>query len=83
MLTVATGRNSEDEMRRFLSEVGAENLPLLVDPRQSLASALGVLSLPVTILLDAEGREVARLSGAAEWDSPEVVAALDALAAGG
>ena len=40
--------------------------------------------MPVTIILDREGREVARLQGEAEWDAPEakdmiarILAALD------
>ena len=32
--------------------------------------------LPVTILFDAEGREVLRVAGGYEWDSEEAVAQL-------
>ena len=30
---------------------------------------MGVVGLPVTVLIDREGREVARYLGDAEWDS--------------
>jgi hypothetical protein len=40
------------------------------------------LGMPVTILYDREGREIARLSGGADWDSPEAVALLEAAVAG-
>ena len=43
---------------------------------------MGVLGLPVTVIVDPEGREVARLIGGAEWDSPEALAVLAALRAG-
>lgn len=37
---------------------------------------LGAYGLPITILIDREGREIGRLVGPAEWDAPEVVAIL-------
>ncbi len=79
VVTVAIGPHSDESIRRFLDEVEAPGLPVLLDPRMALSADLGVESLPVTVLLDAEGREVARLSGAAEWDMPEAKAILDAL----
>ena len=41
---------------------------------------MDVPGLPVTVLLDRDGGEVARLLGGAEWDSPEAAAVLDYLA---
>ena len=79
VVTIATGRNARPAMEKFLSEVGAENLPMHTDPRQQLARASGVLGLPVTLLVDAEGREVARLTGEAEWDSASARAIIAAL----
>ncbi|NJM35693.1 MAG: hypothetical protein HC850_14450 [Rhodomicrobium sp.] len=38
--------------------------------------ALAVIGLPLTVLVDREGREVARLAGPAEWDTPEAEAAI-------
>ena len=35
--------------------------------------------LPVTVLIDAEGREVARLTGGADWADENAKAVLDAL----
>ena len=35
--------------------------------------------MPTTVIYDRQGRERARLSGAAEWDSPEARAFIDAL----
>jgi hypothetical protein len=37
--------------------------------------------MPVTIIYDRQGREVARLAGGADWDSPESVALLEAVLA--
>jgi thiol-disulfide isomerase/thioredoxin len=79
--TVATGRNDPVEIDRFLTEVGAGNLPRWRDPGQQLAREMGVLGLPVTVILDREGQEVARLTGDADWSSDSALAILRALAA--
>ena len=43
---------------------------------------MGVLGLPVTVILNPEGQEVARLIGDAEWDSDSAKAIMAALVAG-
>ena len=32
---------------------------------------LGIQGMPATLILDKQGREVARLNGEANWDTPE------------
>ncbi|MFQ6546393.1 TlpA family protein disulfide reductase [Aestuariibius sp. 2305UL40-4] len=82
VVTVATGRNPPEGMARFLNEIGVDNLPLHRDPRQSLARSAGVLGLPVTVLLDRQGREVARLQGDADWSSESAKAIIAAVIEG-
>ncbi len=79
VVTVATGRNTLDGIARFFAEEGIEHLPVLLDPSQSAARSMAVLGLPVTVLIDAEGREVARLTGGADWAGPEAAAVIAAL----
>jgi thiol-disulfide isomerase/thioredoxin len=81
--TIATGRNDPIAMEQFLSEVGAGALPHWRDPRQELARDMGVLGLPVTVILNREGQEVARLTGDADWASESALAILRAIAAEG
>lgn len=78
VLTVATGRNPEAALTRFFAETDIQNLPKYRDPRQGLARNMAVLGLPVTVLIDADGREIARLTGDAEWDSDSAKAILTA-----
>ncbi|MFN4170269.1 MAG: TlpA family protein disulfide reductase [Pseudorhodobacter sp.] len=82
VVTVATGRNAVPAIRRFFEEIGMQNLPALRDPRSELARGMAVLGLPVTVILNPEGQEVARLVGDAEWDSDSALAVLRALSAG-
>lgn len=80
VVTIAVGRNDPAEMERFLLEAGAASLPLWRDASQALARDMGVLGLPVTVILDREGQEVARLTGDADWGTPEALAAVRAVA---
>lgn len=79
VLPVATGRNAVAGIERFYAEAGMVNLPVLRDVKSELSRAMGVLGLPVTVILNPEGQEVARLIGDAEWDSANAQAVLAAL----
>jgi thiol-disulfide isomerase/thioredoxin len=82
VVPVATGRNAVTGIERFFAEEGIVNLPILRDPTSGLARGMGVMGLPVTVILNPEGEEVARLIGDAEWDSASARAILAALVAG-
>ncbi len=82
VVTIATGRNAIPGITRFFDEVGVERLPVLLDPKQELAREMAVLGLPITVILNREGQEIARLRGDAEWDSDSARAIIAALIAG-
>ena len=82
VVTVATGRNPLPAMTRFMNEIEVDNLPLNTDPRQGFARSMGVLGLPVTVLIDANGQEIARMQGDADWYSDSGRAIIAALIAG-
>ena len=83
VVTIATGRNPVPAIDKFFADIGVENLPKHLDPKQALARDMAVLGLPVTVVLNHDAREIARLTGDAYWDSPEAVAILTALVEGG
>ena len=83
VVTIAVGRNARPGMEKFFDEINVDNLPLHIDTPMKLARAMGVLGLPVTILVDHEGQEVARLQGDAEWDSDSAKAIIRAMIAQG
>jgi thiol-disulfide isomerase/thioredoxin len=82
VVPVATGRNAVEGIKRFFEEAGVTSLPIRRDPGSELARAMSVLGLPVTVIINPEGQEVARLIGDAEWDSASAKAVLAALVAG-
>nr|WP_245964113.1 TlpA disulfide reductase family protein [Roseovarius spongiae] len=79
VLTLATGRNPVPAIKAFFDEIGVDNLPMHRDPKQQVAREMGVLGLPITVILDPEGREIARMQGDAEWNSDSAKAMLRAL----
>jgi hypothetical protein len=46
-------------------------------PRWTLEHMLGASAIPVTVLVDASGRVVARFRGARDWDSAESIQLLE------
>jgi thiol-disulfide isomerase/thioredoxin len=81
VLTIATGRNQPAAITRFFKKADITALPVLTDAKQELAREMDVLGLPVTLVLDRQGREVARMVGAAEWYGDSARAIIAALIA--
>lgn len=58
--------------RRFWKENGFSHLALFLDPSFEAFDALAVRGLPLTLIVDAQGRETGRVEGAVEWNAPEI-----------
>lgn len=69
VVAIAAGHNPLPAIKKFLDEAKVTNLPVLIDPHQDLSRKMGVMGMPVTILIDREGNEIARLIGGADWSS--------------
>ncbi len=63
-------------VRQFYVEIGVKHLTMYVDRTMLSATALRAVGLPTTILINATGQELGRLTGPAEWDDPEMVSFL-------
>jgi thiol-disulfide isomerase/thioredoxin len=71
VVAISVDRKGAAASKKFLDETQVERLALYVDATARLSSELRVVGLPATLLLDAQGREVGRLLGGAEWDSED------------
>jgi thiol-disulfide isomerase/thioredoxin len=71
VVAVSVDRKGLDASRKFLEETKVNGLGLYVDASARLTSTFRVIGLPATLLIDAEGRELGRLLGPAEWDSED------------
>jgi len=71
VVALSVDRKGLEASRKFLDETKVERLGLYVDASTRATSELRVVGLPATLLLDAQGREIGRLLGPAEWDSDD------------
>jgi thiol-disulfide isomerase/thioredoxin len=71
VVALAVDRTGLEAARKFLDGINVISLALYADPTTRSGSALRVIGMPTTILIDPEGREIGRLPGPAEWDSED------------
>ena len=79
VVTLASGHNPPPAMKKFFEKIDVDNLPLHRDPKQDVARDMAVFGLPNTVILNADGLEVARLQGEADWSSDSALAIIRAL----
>ncbi len=80
VVALAVDRAGFADLRAFLDELDAGSLALLRDAEGAAARALGAPGLPVTLVIDPQGRQRFRHAGYADWSTPEVTRAIAELA---
>jgi thiol-disulfide isomerase/thioredoxin len=79
VVAVAADPKGPEAAAAFLDKLNLKNLKLYADPKLALTIATGGAPvLPVSILYDADGREIGRLTGEADWTSSEAKALMKA-----
>ena len=73
VVPVDVGREGQAEAQSFLAGHGASNLQTYVDANAAVLRAFGGYGLPMTVLIDPNGNEIARAEGAPAWDKPESI----------
>lgn len=68
-------------VRPFFARHGISDLPILLNQDGSDMQALASDGIPVSVVIDPHGRLVARLDGAANWNTPGTVEILRSLGA--
>ncbi len=74
VLALSSDRGGAGVVERFFQKTGVRDLAVLLDPGAAATRALGARGLPTTLLLDREGRERARVEGAADWAGADAFA---------
>jgi thiol-disulfide isomerase/thioredoxin len=77
VVALSIDRGGASAVQKFYAEIGVRHLAFFIDATGRAGSNLALVGLPGTLLIDPEGREVGRLIGPAEWDSPEMIAFLE------
>ena len=78
VVALSVDRQGVEAARKFLDGIKVENLKLYIDPTARAATTLRAVGMPTTILINAEGREVGRLVGPAEWHSADAKRLIEA-----
>jgi thiol-disulfide isomerase/thioredoxin len=82
VLPLSSDRAGKPVVQSFYEKTGLKNLGIWLDPRGECARAVSARGLPTSLVIDRDGREVARLEGEAEWDAPAMLDALRRLVKG-
>ncbi|WP_158284229.1 TlpA disulfide reductase family protein [Azospirillum sp. TSO22-1] len=67
VVPISLDRKGWPAVQKFYADTGVTNLPAFLDEDRTLTSVLGAQALPTTLILDRQGREVARVVGPLEW----------------
>lgn len=73
VLALSVDHDGPRVVQRFFGDIDLKHLRWYIDPTTRTMDKLKVFGLPATFLIDADGRELGRLLGATQWDSPEMV----------
>ena len=78
VLALSTDRGGPKAPAQFFSREGITHLKVFNDKTGEASIRMKEPGLPLSIVLNEEGQEIARLFGPTEWDSPEMIAQLEA-----
>jgi len=76
LLTISEDRKGPKIVPDFLKTKGLKNLKPYYDPKGLLSRKFGIVGLPSTILINAEGLYMGRIMGTLEWDNDDIKAFL-------
>ena len=82
LLAVSQDEEGREKVEPFARELGL-SFPILLDPKRQVGDRFGVWGYPETFVIDRNGYVVERVIGPREWDSPESLAAIEALIGAG
>jgi thiol-disulfide isomerase/thioredoxin len=76
VLPLSIDHRGRDVVARFYRELGLKSLSIYVDTSANVTYAVNAVGMPTTLLIDAQGRELGRVVGPAEWDGAAMLSRL-------
>ncbi len=76
------GEADRAKAQRELARLSGGSLPFLIDISRGVLFDAQASGMPMTIIYDRQGHELARLGGGADWVSEDAIALFDAVLAG-
>jgi thiol-disulfide isomerase/thioredoxin len=71
VVALSVDRAGPEAAKKYLDKIKIANLKLYADSTAKAAISLKAVGMPTTLLLNAQGQEIGRLIGPAEWDSED------------
>lgn len=69
VITVSLDRMGWPVIDRTVEKLDLRHVAIYHDRNREASQALNIEALPTTLLVDADGREIARMKGSGDWDS--------------
>jgi hypothetical protein len=82
VLPLSSDRGGADRVSAWYQAHGITGLPVLLDPKGAMARGFDARGIPTTVIINTNGKVVARLEGAADWAAPDVPAMIRKLTQG-
>jgi len=79
ILPISIDLGGAQDVRPFYASHNIQNLPILLDPNGDNMTTLGTNSVPFSLVINAAGQAVATMDGAANWNTPGMIAYLKSL----
>ena len=76
VVPLSIDRKGMEVVNKFYDEIGIQHLARFIDSNREAFQKLAIVGIPTTLLIDRQERELGRLIGPSEWDSPDMLAFL-------
>ena len=73
VVPLSIDRKGMEVVNKFYDEIGIQQLARFIDSNSEAFQKLAIVGIPTTLLIDRQGRELGRLIGPSEWDSPDMI----------
>jgi thiol-disulfide isomerase/thioredoxin len=82
VLAVSEDRGGAKAVAPFIAKLDLKSAKVYLDPKSEVGRAFDVQGLPTSFLIDHDGKVVGRVEGAADWDSPKMLAVIEPFVSG-
>lgn len=81
VIAISMDRTEVAEVSEFVASLALRDLKWFTDQSRDAGKAANVIALPTSIVVDADGNELGRIVGSADWSSEEAIRLMDSLLA--
>lgn len=76
VVAISSDEGGKTDIDPFIDKLGV-TFPILMDSDKAVSSVYGAVNLPLSFILNPEGKVIAGSEGEREWDSEEAMSVLE------